>query len=112
MSYSIIVHNAFERELKYLFKKYPSIKADVAKLGEMLAEDPIQGTPLGNDCYKIRMAITSKGRGKSAGARIITHIKIINEQVYLLSIYDKSEAENITDSEIQKRLATLEMKIK
>ena len=107
MNYSIVVHSAFERELKYLFKKYPSIKADVAELEKTLLDDPLQGTPLGNNCYKIRMAITSKGRGKSGGARIITHIKVVNELVYMLSIFDKSDAENITDLEIQKRLDSL-----
>jgi len=55
---------------------------------------------LGNNCYKIRIAIASKGKGKSGGARIITFLQIVNKTVFLLSIYDKSEKENISDQEL------------
>jgi hypothetical protein len=65
------------------------------------------GIPIGNDCYKIRMAITSKGKGKSGGARIITHVLVKKENIYMLSIYDKSEVENITDADILSRLKRL-----
>lgn len=71
---------------------------------DKLEENPLMGTPLGNDVYKIRMAITSKGQGKSGGARIISYAKISDEMVLLLSIYDKGEKENISDREIQKLL--------
>ena len=67
-------------------------------------EDPIQGKPLGKDCYKIRMAIASKNKGKSGGSRVITCVKIIDETVILLSIYDKSERENIEDSKLKSLL--------
>lgn len=53
------------------------------------------------------MAITSKGRGKSGGARVITHVRVTRQYIYMLSVYDKSEAENITDNEILKRLNKL-----
>ena len=65
-----------------------------------MEENPIQGTSLGRNCYKIRLSIASKGKGKSGGARIITNIVIANETVYLLSIYDKSDKENLTDKEL------------
>ena len=55
------------------------------------------GTPLGKDCFKIRVAIPSKNRGKSGGARVITHVRVIGENVFLLSIYDKSEQEAVAD---------------
>jgi len=61
---------------------------------------PNEGKPLGNNCYKIRIAIASKGKGKSGGARIITFFQIVNKTVFLLSIYDKSEKENISDQEL------------
>lgn len=65
-----------------------------------MEENPTQGTSLGRNCYKIRLSIASKGKGKSGGARIITNIVIANETVYLLSIYDKSDKENLTDKEL------------
>ena len=104
MSFKLIPTPVFERELKQLVKKYPSIKKDIASLGAQLTQEPRMGTPIGNDCYKIRMAITSKGKGKSGGARVITYIQITDENIFLISIYDKSEAENITDKELLNRL--------
>ena len=65
------------------------------------------GTPLGHDCFKIRMAISAKGKGKSGGARVITHVQVTKEDIFLLSIYDKSEAENIADKELLARLKNL-----
>jgi hypothetical protein len=69
-----------------------------------LENNPIQGVALGRNCYKIRFAISSKGKGKSGGARIITNIVISDETVYLLSIYDKSEKENLSDNELDELL--------
>jgi len=59
---------------------------------------------LGNDYYKIRLAITSKGKGKSGGARVITCVKVVVNTTYLVGIYDKSEKESISIKEIQKRI--------
>jgi hypothetical protein len=47
------------------------------------------------------MSISDKKKGKSAGARIITCIRIFKETFYLLSIYDKSEQVDISKSEIE-----------
>lgn len=74
-----------------------------------LEENPQQqGTPLGDNCYKIRISISSKGKGKSGGARVITHIVVKDLTVFLLTIYDKSEKENITDKELQELLSQLD----
>ena len=107
MSFKIIPTPPFERELKQLAKKYPSIKKDITALAQQLAQQPQMGTPLGHDCFKIRMAITAKGKGKSGGARVITHVQVTKEHIFLLSIYDKSEAQNITDKELLGRLKNL-----
>jgi hypothetical protein len=56
---------------------------------------------LANNCYKIRLAIKSKGKGKSGGARVITQIQVVENNVFLLALYDKSEQENISDKEIE-----------
>lgn len=104
MSYEVIAIPNFKREIKKLVKKFPSLKNDFAQLLENLQEEPTQGTPLGNNCFKIRMAITSKGKGKSGGSRVITHLKVSHSAVYLLSIYDKSDQENISDKELKELL--------
>jgi mRNA-degrading endonuclease RelE of RelBE toxin-antitoxin system len=85
----------FIRELKKLSKKYPSLRNEIVDLGNSLASNPHQGKALGKNCYKIRLSIKSKGKGKSGGARVITCILVLQEVAVLLSIYDKSEQENI-----------------
>ncbi|ANQ51520.1 type II toxin-antitoxin system RelE/ParE family toxin [Flammeovirga sp. MY04] len=104
MNYNVSVIPNFKKELKKLVKKYPSIKNDFSKLIEELEVNPKLGTSLGNNCYKIRMAITSKGKGKSGGSRIITYVQVSETSVYLLSIYDKSSKTNITDKELSELL--------
>ncbi|MCV9388586.1 type II toxin-antitoxin system RelE/ParE family toxin [Reichenbachiella ulvae] len=90
----------FKRKAKSILKKHPSFKSDLSSLISQLKENPRQGTPLKNNCYKIRLSITSKGKGKSGGARVITHLHITATTIYLIYIYDKSEQENISDKEI------------
>jgi mRNA-degrading endonuclease RelE of RelBE toxin-antitoxin system len=107
MSFNILPTPGFGRELKKLSKKYTSIKNDLSQLLVALASDPALGQPLGNNCYKIRMAISSKKKGKSGGARVITYVKIVDEVIYLLSIYDKSDTDSITDNELLSRIKDL-----
>lgn len=101
MSYNISTIPLFDKQAKRLAKKYPSLKKDLAELLEILADNPEQGTALGNSFYKIRLAIASKGKGKSGGARVITYIKVTATTVFLTSIYDKSEKSIITDKELE-----------
>jgi mRNA-degrading endonuclease RelE of RelBE toxin-antitoxin system len=100
MSYKVKTIPKFDKELKRLVKKYPSLKSEFVDLIKGLKENPDQGTPLGNHCFKIRIAISSKGKGKSGGARVITYLQVVETTVYLLTIYDKSEDENISDKEL------------
>ncbi len=77
MNFSIVISSSFEREVKGLKKKYPSLRIDLANLIALLKENPFTGTSLGKDCYKVRMAIASKSRGKRGGARVITCVKVV-----------------------------------
>lgn len=108
MSYNVFTISPFDRQLKRLVKKFPSLKAEYAQLIKNLETDPIQGATLPNSCYKIRVAIKSKGKGKSGGTRVITHVKVIESNVFLLSIYDKSEQVDLTDKEIKYLLSFVE----
>ena len=110
MNYSVVPINKFKREAKRLIKKYPSLRAELTELNEILSTDPTIGTPLGNDTYKIRVAIRSKGKGKSGGARIITYVIMENKEVYLLTIYDKSEFDTIDNSVLKKVVENLKKK--
>jgi hypothetical protein len=104
MRYSVVTIPPFDRQLKRLVKKYPSIKNELTQLGNQLTIDPTMGTSIGHDCYKIRLAISSKGKGKSGGARIITHVYVAGTTLYLLTIFDKSEQDNISDKELDELL--------
>ena len=104
MSFKIEATHRFKKELKELAKKYKKIKADYSNLLDALEQNPTLGTPLGNNCYKVRVANSSIPTGKSGGFRIITLIKIEKEKIILLTIYSKTEKENISDAELKKIL--------
>ena len=79
------------------------------ELIEEITKNPKFGTSIGNNCYKIRIAIESKGKGKSGGARAITYVYVESETVYLLTIYDKSEKENLKPTELKMMVENLEL---
>lgn len=105
MSFKIILTPNFKKEAKRLAKKYQSLKSDLETLFSELEKDPACGAFMGNDVYKIRLAIASKGKGKRGGARVITYVQLDDETVLLLSIYDKGEQESISYREIRQILS-------
>ena len=107
MNYRIETIPVFDKQVKKLSKKYPSFKNDLYKLSLILKNNPFKGVALGNDCYKIRLAISSKGKGKSKGARVITHVFVIDEVVHMLYVYDKSSVVNISDDKIKELLSNI-----
>lgn len=105
----VITTPDFRKAAKSLSKKYPSLSKDLDLLEDKLMLNPEMGTSLGGNVYKIRVSIKSKGKGKSGGARVITYVELdleheIEEEitnVFLLTIYDKSETDSITAKEIK-----------
>lgn len=108
MSYRIRPSVEFQRRVKKLLKKYSSLPQELRELLNLLANDPRQGTALGQNCYKIRLAIGSKGKGRSGGARIITYVALLKEEIVLLTIYDKAEKASLRPGELQELLRLLE----
>ena len=95
----------FARELKQLAKRYPSMKDDYRDFLDALRKSPLQGEPLGKHLRKVRFSIDSKAKGKSGGARVITHTVLVESEgadITLVTIYDKSDQANITDKELKK----------
>jgi len=107
MNYKVIPVDKFKKEAKRLVKKYPSLKSELAELGVALSANPQMGTALGNEAYKIRVSIKSKGKGKSGGARIITYVITPQKEVYLLTIYDKAEFDSIDDKTLRRIIETI-----
>lgn len=107
MSFEVEVTYSFKKQAKRLAKKYPSLKKELDSLITSLGISPLQGVTVGRGCYKIRLSISSKGKGKSGGARVITYVHIVKTKVYLLSIYDKSEMETISVKELNELLGMI-----
>jgi len=104
MNYSIATTERFDKNVKRLSKKYRSLKNDLVLFQEELLKNPTMGDDLGDNTRKVRMAIASKNKGKSGGARVITYhffVDIESTEIYMLAIYDKSEQETISEQEIR-----------
>jgi hypothetical protein len=108
MKFRVDSIKSFEREAQRLKRKFPSLKNELGQLIDDLESNPFQGTPLGRGFYKIRLAIKSKGKGKSGGARVVTFVKVVDEVVYLASIYDKSEKSDISIEELNRLFGEVE----
>jgi mRNA-degrading endonuclease RelE of RelBE toxin-antitoxin system len=107
MNFDVKTIDNFKRELKRLLKKYPSLRKEVEELGFSLADDPFQGAAMRDGFYKIRLAIKSKGKGKRSGVRVITCVKVVDETVFLVSIYDKAEQSDIAEAELTRLLTEI-----
>ncbi len=99
----------FDKDLKKLAKKYQSLKNDLGQLINDLENDPTRGTMIMPNVYKIRLGVKSKGGGKSGGLRVITHVEVVLNteiidgltKVRLITIYDKSEVDNVDNGKLQ-----------
>lgn len=112
MSFEIIPTPDFARSLKVLAKRHRSLKQDMTVFVLSLKENPLQGKEIAPNIRKVRLTITSKGKGKSGGARIITYIMSVSEDagsVYLIDIYDKSDYDTVDVSVLKKMIADLDL---
>ena len=113
MKYKTEILATFKKEFKRLLKRYPSLIEDVKTLRQNLEAFPDLGTDLGGGLRKVRMRITSKGKGKSGGARVITLTVIMyteETEIDLLYIYDKAERSTISRKEIDELLTKNDLK--
>jgi mRNA-degrading endonuclease RelE of RelBE toxin-antitoxin system len=118
MKVIVRVSKSFKRQAKPLLKKFPSLSKELIQLENKLNENPRLGSPLGQNSFKIRLAVKSKGKGRSGGLRVISHldtemIGLIESEgkdiiVNLISIYDKSETASISDKELRYLIAGLQ----
>jgi mRNA-degrading endonuclease RelE of RelBE toxin-antitoxin system len=104
MSYSVKTTLHFDKEAKRIAKKHPGIKSDLANLIGELEVNPNVGTDLGQNMYKIRLAISGTNKGKSGGARVITYVVTPKRIIYLSEIYLKNEHDTVDTDLIAQRL--------
>lgn len=103
MNVNIITTHNFRKEAKKLLKKYRSLKSELEAFQTNLTQSPTMGVLITENVYKIRLGVKSKGKGKSGGMRIITYVHLMEKEngeidIYLLSIYDKSDYENVSEN--------------
>ncbi|MDT3739597.1 MAG: hypothetical protein RO257_08865 [Candidatus Kapabacteria bacterium] len=120
MNVTINVTETFKRLAKPLLKKYPSLKSELSELENELLNSPRLGEQLGNDAYKIRVAVQSKGKGKRGGMRVISYVETIifisnnqkSEQieVNLISIYDKGKTATLSNQEIKNLIYNIRLR--
>ena len=100
MSYKIYALNQFKKDVKRLQKRYKYIKDDLKTLNKILQNNPKEGIRLFSNVYKIRVQNSSINKGKSGGFRVIYYYIDKQKNIYLLSIYSKSDLANISDKKI------------
>ena len=120
MTVTVRITKSFSTAAKPLLKKYPSLTKDLLILETELRSNPKLGTPLGNNTYKIRLKISSKGKGKSGGARVISLVEtsVISEinfrdedvTVNFITIYDKADTATINDKELRELIKSFHQK--
>jgi len=100
-TFKVITTSPFRKEAEKLKKKYPNIKEDFLDLAIRLKKDPTTGNDnLGRNCFKVRMQITDKGNGESGGARVIINVIVEDSEVFILSVYDKSNKDTVSEKEL------------
>ena len=98
MANQVVPTDLFEAKFKRLKKKFRTLGAELKALTYVLEQTPDTGESMGSGLYKIRLASKSKGKGKRGGFRVITYLVLQKDtdiDVYLITIYDKSEENNI-----------------
>lgn len=107
MVFDVIPTEIFKKEAKRLIKKFPSLKDELRELDQLLTQNPKSGIDLGHNAFKIRLGIKSKGKGKKGGGRVITYVLNKEREVYLLTIFDKSDMETIDNKTLKALIANL-----
>lgn len=105
MAFEVVLTPDFKKELKHIAKKHKQILKDLTKLIDELAENPTMGTDLGQNVYKIRLAISGTNKGKSGGARVITYVFVDGNTIFLSEIYLKSEHDTVDVKAVIERLS-------
>lgn len=98
----------FKRQYKRLAKKYASLKADMQELLDELAGNPLKGTSLGKNAYKIRLSVGSKNKEKSGGVRVITYLVSADNELYLLTVFDKSEQASVSSKTLRQLIDAID----
>jgi len=100
MSFTVVEHALYQKALKKLLKKYRNAQTDIHSFLKNISSIEELGVELKPNVYKARIANSNKNRGKSAGYRLITYLEVVEDELHLIYVYDKSILTNITEKEL------------
>jgi len=92
--------DTFNKAVKQLKKRFRNIDADFTNFVNSVENEEDLGVYLGNGVYKARISNSNKNSGKSGGYRLISYLKLVENELYLLFIYDKSDYDTISENAI------------
>ncbi|TDQ36985.1 hypothetical protein [Aureibacillus halotolerans] len=104
--YQIIPTKSFDRALRNLTKKHPKAVDDIGDVLTSLQNGDLVGNAIpglkhpNNKAFKVRSANVSGRTGKRGGFRIIYYLVTSDNEIYLLTVYSKSDKQNISTKEI------------
>jgi len=100
--YTVVEQELYKKTLKKLSKSYINIDLDIQDFLKSINTKDDLGIELKSNVFKVRIANSDKNKGKSAGYRLISYLAVIENELHLLYIYDKSSLVNISEKEIDK----------
>lgn len=103
MTVRVELSDHFEKELRRLYRKYPSVLSEVEALVTQLERGDLPGDKIPNigyNVYKVRLRNPSAGRGKRGGFRAIYYVQHTN-LIGLITIYFKSDQADIHAERLQ-----------
>jgi len=100
MKFNVIEKRLYIKSFRKLSKHYKNIQKDVDGFLDDISTQEDLGVELKSNVFKARIANSDKNKGKSAGYRLITYLRVVKNELQLLYIYDKSKLENLTEKEI------------
>ena len=96
------ITSIFKRNIRRLAKKYRKIRNDVQPVIEQLERGELPGDRLSGidyEVFKLRVRNSDIQKGKSGGYRLVYYVKM-STAIVLLTIYSKSEQEDIAAEEL------------
>ncbi|NMM65256.1 hypothetical protein HBE96_21975 [Clostridium sp. P21] len=110
MQHQFKVTDTFQKDIKWLKKKYPNVLKDLSETLTIIDNDSNSGDRiegLNKLIFRIRIPSRDMNKGKSGGFGTIYYVVTEHKEIILLTIYAKSKQENIMPSRIEEILKTL-----
>ena len=98
--YTVVEQELYKKALKKLSKTYRNINLDIKDFLKSINTKKDLGIELKSNVFKVRVKNSDKNKGKSSGYRLISYLAIVENELHLLYIYDKSKLANITEKEV------------